>query len=653
MLIMPCWPGGAHPLGQADASLPLLVDLLLAHARPGTVAAAAGAPQASGAGPGGAAAEDAAEDAAEAANTVDVRRVSALISAQLAEAAARQLELAQAAGRLSSEEAAAAAAVVQAAVSGSAAVAAAAEQAQADGLRGAQLGEEGEAEQQSPAPSRKRQVPEPDGVASAAAAAEAPSEEQAQGQQPRLSKRQRRELARGQQEAQQRAARTLALAAVSRLAASRGSSGGGTQPSGARLADINAYLQWAWSHLGSLAFGKTAKPALAAAIEAGLLEPAGDGAAAPAADAGQAAALAAATEGAGGEGRRFRAGGAYRLSAAGAAAAPQPQYVAELSHFCLQFGSQQELAAALQAAQQPEGQQLEGQGPEPYEMQQQERREGGQRQQQEQGQGAEEEPQQEQQQGKERADGTGLSGFFWERPGDEQQASPPEQQAEQQQPQLPAQHAQQAVAQPPVPAVLPPQPAPADLAALQRSMLLHAVAVLQGRRGVSADSAEQWVQGQLQARHPGLPLFAAEGSKAQKPQARALRSMLQLALRACEKVCVACMVGGEEGCAGKSPGWPAGSYCLHRLLLACSNRAAPPAAALWARIHACLPAQHACGRRAGHFPSRACRMACCRPAALTAARRPCCCCTHAPSRAQLPRQAKPSWRRRWPRWLKC
>ncbi|KAL4428251.1 hypothetical protein ABPG75_002340 [Micractinium tetrahymenae] len=523
MLFMPCWPGAAHPLGQADASLPLLVELLLAHAGPDAAGSTGAAAHANGVAPGtngdAAASEGATEAAAPA---VDVRRVSAAISRRLAEAAARQLEQAQAAGKLSSEEAAAAAAVVEAAVSGSAAVAAAAAHAEANGLQHGQPQEVDLMEHKSSAPSRKRQQPEPNDAAAAAAAAApaaaAPAVQQQQQQQP-LSKRQRRELAREQQEAQQSMVRALVLAAVSQLEASGG--GVSKNSGGVTLADINAYLVWAWSHLGGLAFGKTAKPALVAAIDAGLLDPAGlPGAAeAVAAAAGLpgAAAVAPAADPkaapepspaavSGGKERRFKAGGSYCLSPAGAAAAPGSQYVAGLSTFCLQFGSQEELVATLQALQQQQQQQQQ-QGQEPAQHTEQ------------QVQLAQQQP------GEDGAAGAELAGFFWEEPTAEQQAPPPQQ----------AQQAQPAAAAPPMPAVPPPEPAPADLAALQRSVLLHAVSVLQQRRGVSADSVEQWLEARLQPRHPELALFGGAASKAQKPQARTLRSMLQLGLKACEK----------------------------------------------------------------------------------------------------------------------
>lgn len=594
MLIMPCWPGAAHPLGQADASLPLLVELLLLHAGPdasasasATAAAAAGAAPADGAGPeapkGGApAAQPVTEVAAAAAPTVDVRRMSAVISRQLAEAAAKQLEQAQAAGKLSREQAAEAVAVVEAAVSGSAAVAAAAAQTHAGAAppsRPARPGEEGGAEQEPPAPSRKRQQPDAD-IGSPAAAAPAEAGERGPEQQPRLSKRQRRELAREQQEAQQQAARTLVLAAVSQLGASGGR---------ATLADVNAYLLWAWDHLGRLAFGKTAKAALVAAIEAGLVEPAGAGTAAAVAGLGPEAAAVAAASAPAGEERRFVAGRAYCLSLVGAAAAPQPQHVAELSAFSRQFRSQAELGAALQAgraslqAQQQEAQQqqLEGSGPAQQQQQQQVQPEGGQQRHQ----GGQEEEQKEQQQGQQErgadgAEGTALPGFFWER-----QAEPRAQAQARGQGQAQAWDDRPAATQAPAPAVPPPVPAPADLAALQSSVLLHAVSVLQRRRGVPADSIERWVLGQLQARHVGLAVLAAEGSKASKAQARTLRSLLQLGLRACEKV-GGCTGGSAPGRA--SVGRPAGRRWLRR-------RSAPARSDVIPQTHpAATPCVRAC-----------------------------------------------------------
>lgn len=131
MVVVPRWLGPRHPLGPSDGTLPLLVDLLLEQVAtpaasrvsvaPPTAEALGGSREAAGAATGGAPAAGAGEAA-----PLDLRHLTASIGSKLAEAAAQQLEQAQAHGLLSQAQVLDAEAAIQAAVSGTAAVAAAA-----------------------------------------------------------------------------------------------------------------------------------------------------------------------------------------------------------------------------------------------------------------------------------------------------------------------------------------------------------------------------------------------------------------------------------------------------------------------------------------------------------------------------------------------
>jgi hypothetical protein len=507
MLVTPCWHGAAHPLGRGDGALPLLVELLLERA-------AAGAAQ-------------------------DLRRCSAEISAALADAAARQLEAAQAAQQLSAEEAAAAAAVLQAAVAGSAAVAAAAAALEAQGEAEAATSPAAAAEplaqmdqqqqrQQGAKRAREEDISAPPSAAGPEAGATAEAAEAADTTLPRMTKKQRRELKERQLAAQAAAARDVVLAAAAALGGSGGGapgSEGGGSVLGATLAEINSYLNTSWEHLSLLLFNRTAKAGLTAACAAGLLQIKG--------------------------GRAGKAGGRYARTAAGEAAAASEQYIAELDAYCRQLPDRAALLARLEACSQQQ---------EPAEAAAEAGAAAA-------GVAAASGAPPAAAAGAAAAGEDALleAGFFWEKP-----SSSAAQNASVSNPQeaaapAPAPSAATADAPPPPPPL--PAGASADLSALQQAVLLHAVGLLQVRPGVSLEQAVDWVEAALRGAHPELPLHAdgdadAAARKQRTRLQRLLRSHLLRAMEACQKV------------GGPPAGWA--SPATRNLRASCHNAPVPP-----------------------------------------------------------------------------
>ena len=549
MLLMPCWHGPAHPLGRGDPCLPLLVEELLAWVQQHAAAVADGAAAAAAvAAAGAAAAADAAADAAGAgpeagakeaargaAPALDVRRATAGISAKLAAAAQQQLDSARAAGQLTQEQAAAAAAVVEAAVSGTAAVAAAAAAAEEAGWE--EVSSPRHAAQRGAKQLLKEAHAEVVAVARAAGetvrAEAAARGEHVPGEPP--TKRQRSAQQAERQERQLQAARTLLLAAAAAASLAAGSGEGG---GGATLAEVNAYLNHWQPELAAYLLDKTAKRELSNAVKLGLAELVPEAAPAPAAAAAApapaapaAGAVPAAAGGASG-GRR------HRLTPAGAAAAPGEQYVQALGAYCRQFACKADCQKHIQAQQRGDaaaGGKLSGK----------KRRRGGA------GGGAaaeEEQAQQAQQAAAGDADMLDVdAGFFWQKKqgGEAQQAQQPQQAQQAQQPEQQQQQQQQqqqggaaGAAGAAGDGVLLPSPAPvgADAPAMQQGAVLHALTVLQQRRGAAFADLEAWVHRQLAAQHPHLGLCDATAPKRQKAAARCLRLLLQRGLDASEKV---------------------------------------------------------------------------------------------------------------------
>jgi hypothetical protein len=438
MLVVPCWQGCHHPLGRSDGVLPLLVDLLLQHA---TTTPAAGAPAVAAGGAAAVAAAAAEAGAEEAAAPLDLRHLTAIIGSKLAQAAAQQLEQAQANGLLSGEEALAAAATLQAAVSGTTAVAAAAAALAAAGDveemevdDGHSHRQQGQEQQQL---KRRRE-------------AEAASGVQA-GDLSHLPKKMRRAFVEKQRKL---AVASMALAAA-QLSGGEEAAGGG----GATVKDVNSILNETWGHLSLLVCNKSAKEALAAACSASPP-------------------LVQLSEGdAAGSLKR------YSITAAGKAAVPTKQHIAELDAYCEQFSTRTAFLAHLDACRRQQ-QQLELQ------------------------QGAAEAAQQ-------------GGGFFWE------QAA------------APAAAAAADSAPGSVPLQPPPGPAGATLQALQQALLLYAMAAPQTPRAVSLHAAAAWVEQQWLGLSPPLA-FPERGIKGIKPESarRALRNLLQKGLEQCVEVCV-------------------------------------------------------------------------------------------------------------------
>jgi hypothetical protein len=502
MVVMPCWHGSNHPLGRTDGALPSLVDFLLSHMT--DVASSADSASAAKGSPAVAAGNRARKngtmaEALAVAAKVDLRRLSADISSALAEAAARQLEEARTVGSLTAEQAAAAAAVLQAAVSGVAAVAAAA----------AVLGDELEDEEQL----------EDVGPADDALAGSPQQQEQQQQLSQRASSRQQQQeqqrrasLQQQQQPGQQQQQVVLGSKRPREEAATEPQ-----QPPLTKKAAAQARAAQAEQRL------KAAAHVVLAAAGAADAQSDCSGAsraqvnlywsrdcehmhhlvfnrtAKAAMKAAVAAKLVEPADGgsaASGEAR-------VRLTAAGLAAAPPEQYITELEAYCRQFVDRAAFLAHVEACHQ----QIGAQAP------------------------AGEQP-------------ALAGGFFWEQQQQQQQQQgvATDAQGQQGQDAGAAPQAQQPHLQPP------PGPAGADLASMQRALLLHAVRQLAARSGISMVRIEAQVVEQLQQRRPQLMLFG-ESDKLRRSARRALHKLLDRGLERCGEVNhseVLCLVGCSE-----------------------------------------------------------------------------------------------------------